>query len=104
MRDALSELYGKYVFGDFVNGRIWAIAADGSNQTLAQALELTAALDAGAAGAIGNVSSFGQGAGGELFVVDYSNGKVIQVVPEPAAVALLLAGLVLVAMRVRSKG
>ena len=103
VRDASSELYGKYVFGDFVNGRIWAIDADGSNQTLALAQELTAALDAGAAGAIGNVSSFGQGAGGELYVVDYGNGKVVQVVPEPGALALMLAGLAGVAMRIRRR-
>ena len=104
VREVGSELYGQYVFGDFVNGRIWAINADGSNQTLAQAQELTGALDAGSAGAIGNVSSFGQGANGELYVIDYSGGKVVQVVPEPGAWAMLLAGLLVVRLRARSKG
>jgi glucose/arabinose dehydrogenase len=101
VRDTRSELFGKYVFGDFVNGRIWAIDADGSAKTIAQALELTSVLDAGQGGNIGNVSSFGQGASGELFIVDYG-GKVVQVVPEPGALAMMLAGLIFVVMRMRA--
>lgn len=101
VRDTLSELYGKYVFADFVNGRIWAIDADGSSKTMAQALELTAMLDAGQGGAIGNVSSFGQGPGGELYVVDFG-GKVVQVVPEPSAMLMLVAGLLFVGLRLRA--
>ena len=101
VRDTLSELYGKYVFADFVNGRIWAIDADGSSKTMAQALELTAMLDAGQGGTIGNVSSFGQGPGGELYVVDFG-GKVVQVVPEPSAMLMLVAGLLFVGLRLRA--
>ncbi len=91
VRDAASELYGQYVFGDFVSGRIWAIAADGSAQSLDQATELTAALNAGAGGALSSISSFGEGAQGALLIVDYA-GKVVQVVPEPGSAALMLAG------------
>ncbi|WP_088279644.1 sorbosone dehydrogenase family protein [Ideonella sp. A 288] len=100
VRDAGSPLDGRYVFGDFVSGRIFAIAADGSVQTMAGATELTAALDAGLGGAIGNVSSFGQGALGEFYIVDYG-GKVVQVVPEPATAALMLAGAALLWARRR---
>jgi hypothetical protein len=94
VRDPNSALFGRYVFGDFVNGRIWAMAGDGSNQTLAQSEELTAILDAGAAGNLGNIASFGEGANGELFIVDFS-GKVVQVtsaVPEPGTWAMFLGG------------
>jgi glucose/arabinose dehydrogenase len=94
VRDAGSPLNGRYVFGDFVNGRIWSMAADGTPQNFANAVELTALLDAGAGGALGNVSSFGEGAGGELYIVDFG-GKVVQVVPEPGTAAMLLAGVML---------
>lgn len=96
VRDVGSPLYGQYVFGDFVSGRIWAIAGDGSLQTMANATELTAILDAGAGGLIGSVASFGEGPNGELLIVDFG-GKVVMVVPEPGTLALWLAGLGVVA-------
>ena len=91
VRDASSPLFGQYVFADFVTGRIFAIAADGSPKTMADATELTAVLDAGQGGVLGNISSFGEGAAGELYIVDYG-GKVVAVVPEPASVLLMLLG------------
>ena len=93
VREAGSPVFGQYVFGDFISGRIWAVGTAGSSQTLAGATELTAVLDAGAGGALGNIASFGEGARGELFIVDFG-GKVVQLtaVPEPASAWLLLAG------------
>ncbi len=91
VRQPGSPLFGMYVFADFGSGRIWAIdaalLANGQLHTLAEATEITAVIDAGAGGALGSISSFGEGAGGELYVVDYG-GKVVQVVPQPGAVAL----------------
>lgn len=103
VRDPTSELNGQYVFADFVNGRIWAIAADGTPKTLAQATELTAVLDAGQGGAIGQVSSFGQGPNGELYVVDFGGGKVVAVVPEPATMLMMAVGSALLAWRLRPR-
>ena len=94
VRDPTSPLNGHYVFGDFVFGNIWALPADAADLSFARAINITAALDAGAAGALGNISSFGSGPAGELYVVDYG-GKVVQVVPEPATAAMLLGGLAL---------
>jgi glucose/arabinose dehydrogenase len=91
VRDVNSELYGQYIFGDFVSGRIWTINGDGSFQSMANATEWTAVLDAGAAGALSSIASFGQGASGELYIIDYA-GKVVQVVPEPASVLMMLSG------------
>jgi glucose/arabinose dehydrogenase len=92
VRDAgLPTLSGSYVFGDFVNGRVWAIGASGAPTTMAAATELTALLDAGSGGPIANIASFGEGANGELYIIDYA-GKVVQVVPEPAGWASMLAG------------
>jgi len=93
VRQVDSPLLGKYVFGDFISGRIWAIDADGSPQSLADATELTAVLDAGSGGGLSNISSFGEGADGALYIVDYA-GKVVRVtaVPEPGTLALMLLG------------
>lgn len=91
VRDANSPLFGQYVFGDFVVGSIWAIAGNGTPQSFASALDLTAVLDAGVAGPLGNIASFGEGFNGELLIVDYG-GKVVQVVPEPGTAAMLVMG------------
>ena len=91
VRDVNSPLFGQYVFGDFVYGNIWAISGDGSAQSFGNALDLTAELDAGAAGPLGNIASFGEGFNGELLIVDYG-GKVVQVVPEPGTAAMLVMG------------
>jgi glucose/arabinose dehydrogenase len=91
VREEGMPLYGMYVFGDFISGRVWAISGDGSPTTIGQAIELTAMLDAGGGGALGNISSFGQGADGELYIVDYS-GFVVRVVPEPSTWALFAGG------------
>ncbi len=105
VREAGSALFGQYVFGDFVTGRIFAMAGDGSSQTMGQTTELTADINDGLGGAIGNLASFGEGALGELYLVDY-RGKVLLVtaaVPEPATVALWLVGLAAVVGATRRK-
>lgn len=91
VRQASSPLYGMYVFADFGSGRVWAIdaavLANGQLHALGETTEITAAIDGGAGGALGSISSFGEGADGELFIVDYG-GRVVQVVPQPGTVAL----------------
>jgi glucose/arabinose dehydrogenase len=57
-------LVGRYIFGDFVSGRIFNIDA-----TAQGVLEMGGGLLSGLA-----LSSFGQGIDGELFVVDYNGG------------------------------
>jgi glucose/arabinose dehydrogenase len=75
---ALPGMRGRYVFGDFVAGRIWsmAIAPNGAGSaTIADLVEHTAALQFA-----GNISSFGVDAGGELFLVDYAHGAVLRII------------------------
>jgi uncharacterized repeat protein (TIGR03806 family) len=67
-----TSLLGRYLFGDFGSGRIWAWIAE--NATLPR--EPTQLLDTELA-----ISSFGQGNDGELYVVDY-NGTLQRVVFE----------------------
>ncbi len=91
VRQASSPLYGMYVFADYGSGRVWAIdaavLANGLLHTLGETTEITAMIDGGAGGVVGNISSFGEGPNGELYIVDYG-GKVVQVVPQPGTVAL----------------
>lgn len=104
VRDLNSPLYGRYLFADSGSGRVWAMAADGNQQTLASSEELTDILNAGGGGAFGRIVSFGEGSSGEIYIVDIA-GKVVQIttaVPEPASVALMLGGLGLLAFRARA--
>ena len=75
---------GRYVFGDFISGRVWSIGLviDGSGEALAvDFVEHTAELGGGAV--LGNISSFGADAGGELYIVSYSRGQVLKVAATP---------------------
>jgi glucose/arabinose dehydrogenase len=75
---------GRYFFADFVAGRVWSIALvidpSTGNATASNLIEHTSEL-----GNVGNVSSFGIDADGELYVVSYSNGSVLKVMGPPIA-------------------
>jgi glucose/arabinose dehydrogenase len=58
---AIAGLAGRYVFGDFVSGRIWHIAGD---------TQPTAQITGGFASGL-SISSFGEGNDGEIYVVHY---------------------------------
>jgi glucose/arabinose dehydrogenase len=78
---------GRYFFGDFIAGRVWSIALTVSpttgEATASNLVEHTAEL--GGTGTLGNISSFGVDAAGELYVVSYSRGLVLKVVTLPSA-------------------
>ena len=74
-----ADYQGRYFFADFVRARLWSIAlvVDGSGEARATGLiEHTSEL--GGTGQLGNISSFGVDADGELFVVSYSRGLVFR--------------------------
>ncbi|HUQ51811.1 MAG TPA: PQQ-dependent sugar dehydrogenase, partial [Gammaproteobacteria bacterium] len=60
---ALPALVGRYVFGDFVTGRIWRLVPNGSGFAAEELLDTALA-----------ISSFGQGNDGELYVVHIGSG------------------------------
>lgn len=64
----IEELIGKYVFGDFCKGTIWTIDKD-KEFTMQKLLDTKL-----------RISSFGEDAEGELYVLDYS-GKIFKLVP-----------------------
>lgn len=68
---ALPALIGTYVYGDFGSGRIWGLFFDSTGKPAPAVLA-----DSGL-----NLSSFGQGEDGELYVLDYYGGKIRKLVP-----------------------
>jgi len=72
---AIPDLVGRYVFGDFVQGKIWNIAASTS-----PTLPITGGLDTTL-----NISSFGEGDDRELYVVDFTGGRLYRLVGNVAA-------------------
>ena len=80
-------MVGRYVFGDFVRGRIWSIAltrdpATGE-ATASDMRDHTAEINAGAA--VRMISSFGVDAAGELYVVNYGDGTIVSLRAAQAA-------------------
>jgi uncharacterized repeat protein (TIGR03806 family) len=65
----LSSLFGKFIYGDFGSGTIWAVDGAGANERLAET-EL-------------KISTFGQDDGGEVFAADYATGRVQKLVAAP---------------------
>ena len=67
-RGPVEELTGKYFFADFTNGRIWSLVptANGFTELTFWSDQLTPDQ-----GTVGNVSSFGEDANGNLYVVDF---------------------------------
>jgi glucose/arabinose dehydrogenase len=77
---------GRYFFADFAQGRVWSLALtlDANGEARASGLiEHTANL--GGAAQLGNVSSFGVDADGELFIVNHTQGRILRVLGPPVA-------------------
>ena len=81
-RGPVVALRGQYVFGDYVNKRIWSVAASSMVQgtTLANTSFTDRTTDfTPATGAIGNISSFGVDDRGNLYILDIANGAIFMV-------------------------
>jgi glucose/arabinose dehydrogenase len=79
---ALGSAYrGRYFFADFVQSRVWSIALTVNpstrEATASDRVEHTTEL--GGRGVLSNISAFGVDADGELYIVSYSNGTVLQI-------------------------
>lgn len=68
--DDIVGLQGRYVFGDFASGRIWALQSDGAGGYAIEELVSTGT----------NPSSFGVGLDGELYFTDYGGGRILRLV------------------------
>ena len=70
---SMAGLEGKYIYGDYVSGNIWALTFNG-NQAVKNEL-ITKVAD--------GISSFGEDSKQGLYVLGHTNGKIYKFVPEP---------------------
>jgi hypothetical protein len=68
----MPNMVGRYFFGDYCSGKIWSGQPNGSG-ALSNVVEHTA--DLGIPGSE-NITSFGEDANGELYIVDSSGGQI----------------------------
>lgn len=79
--------HGRYIFGDFISGRVFSIGLhlDATGEAVADDdRDHTAAL--GGRDRLGMISSFGVDSNGEILLLNYSAGRVVRVVPDLAVV------------------
>ncbi len=78
-----SAFRGRYFFADYVRGRVWSIgltiAATTGEATASAPTDHTAEL--GGTAVLGNISSFGLDARGELYVVNHTGGSIVLIAP-----------------------
>jgi glucose/arabinose dehydrogenase len=75
---AIPGLTGRYLYGDFCSSRIWSFVRDGGQVT--SQVDLSDDLDP--EHALASITSFGEDAAGEIYVVDGGNGLVFRIDPE----------------------
>ena len=73
---AIPSLVGRYLFADYNSRRIWSFTWAGEGQ-ICDEYELSDQLARG-----GSISSFGEDATGELYVVVHDRGRVLRVDPQ----------------------
>jgi hypothetical protein len=73
---------GRYFFADYVQGKVWSMALSinpsTGEATASAPTEHTAEL--GGSPVIGNISSFGLDAAGELYIVNHTGGSIVQII------------------------
>lgn len=69
---ASPDLQGRYMYGDFISGRIWALSAE-SDGTLIENLQI---------GMMPNPSSFGVGLDGEPLMTSF-DGRIYKLASQP---------------------
>lgn len=74
----LPELTGKYIYGDYVSKRIWALSYDGVNPPVNEVLINSSGI---------SISTFGMDRYGELYVADLTGGKIYKFNPTAPVIA-----------------
>ncbi len=65
---AIPGLAGRYLYADYVSGRVWALALNGAGKATNQLLSER----------VGTVSAFGKDQTGELYLCDHAEGKILK--------------------------
>jgi glucose/arabinose dehydrogenase len=76
---AIPDLKGTYFYADWCNGRIWSFRYE--NQQVVDSMERTTELAPGGGNSIDQISSFGEDARGEMYILDHSDGEVYRIIP-----------------------
>lgn len=79
---AIPEFNGLYFFAEYCTDQIWSGQYDSVNDTLAQITNRTDQFNPGGGLTIGDISSFGEDAYGELYICDLLGGEVFKIVPD----------------------
>jgi glucose/arabinose dehydrogenase len=75
---------GRYFFADYVAGRVYTIGVALDEQQEARAVDLLELTDMlGGSSELGLISSFGVDADAELYIVSYTRGRILKIVPNP---------------------
>lgn len=73
---------GRYFFADYVAGRVYSIGVAIDERQEATAVDLLVLTDLlGGTAELGLISSFGVDAAGEMYIVSYSRGRILKIVP-----------------------
>ena len=73
---------GRYFFADYVAGRVYSIGVALDERQEATAVDLLVLTDMlGGTAELGLISSFGVDAAGEMYIVSYSRGRILKIVP-----------------------
>lgn len=80
---ALDPMFnGRYFFADYVAGRVYSIGIALNDLQEATAVDLLVLTDLlGGTSELGLISSFGLDAAGEMYIVSYSRGRILKIVP-----------------------
>lgn len=73
---------GRYFFADYVAGRVYSIGVALDERQEATAVDLLVVTDMlGGTAELGLISSFGVDTAGEMYIVSYSRGRILKIVP-----------------------
>src|SRR5204863_3254793 len=74
---------GRYFFADYVQGRVWSMVLTidpTTGEATASSARTDHTADLGGSAILGNISSFGIDAAGELYVVNHTGGMIVPII------------------------
>ncbi len=76
------DAFGRYFFAEYIDGKVWSIQLNYDqfgNATASNLIEHTAEMSN--TGALGNISSIDVDANGDLYLLSYSTGRILKILP-----------------------
>jgi hypothetical protein len=86
----IPALQGIYFFAEYSTGRIWSFKYVGVPLTAGNVTERTAELAPGGGLVINNITSFGEDANGEMYIVDQGGGEIYRIVVSCAGSSIVI--------------